>query len=597
MSSKKVSRKTLIAIVALLLAASAPAAWAAAQWAGFHREALRLETLRRELAAVCADTGRDNASWRKGGMSSAELLKTAAARDIRLRRIINELRIGKGWLDRKRSLLLKQALLGMNYSQSARHCARAVIFAPQGKQDSMCYPYNLSDYMREISETERKVSAQGDGRFFRELASRLSFGKAASQDKRKPNVIIIVIDALRADDAYNAAHAPFLAELARDGLRFDNATAAGSATHTSVASLLTGTPPHTHGMIGYNPWRNEFLISKIFKSSGYDTAAFSANSVVWPRMGFGEGFEFFAGRYWIPAEMLNNDIEAYLAQRRHTGRPVFMYIHYIDPHDPYFAPGADNPYQWDGEIDPNIVRALYNDRNLNARDHVDKEKRGAMRRRYLMEIEYVDARLRELFSILRTIGLLRNAVVVVTADHGEEFFEHGGVKHSRTLYREAVHVPLIVWGEVPESWRRAHDPARPVSHIEVAPTILEAAELAAPPWIGKSHLFLGKPPAWRYSVTQGMEPGGYDRSCVIHSVEDSAHKLILCPENGVMQMFRIRDDAREQTDVSARIPGKAERLSNELKTWIRETGEDTVKQKSAIDGETKRQLKSLGYIK
>lgn len=504
--------------------------------------------------------------------------------------------------DNERKRLLRRAYLVLNYGLSGYHCARAMLYSPAGPADNMCFPYNARDIEKDIEALDEGGGGAGASASslmpIKEQAG--AFLSTLKKKDVKPSIILIVIDTLRADMLYDKDYAPFMNKLAKEGAHFTDALAAGPATNISTASILTGAPPYAHGLLNFGKWNNGLIFASLLEEAGYETAGFSANSIIVDTMGFDYGFDYFNDRFWMPAELMNNEIFSYLDTVREGNAPLFMYMHFIDPHGPYFSPDVFNETsgfkpEFPESMQPDRIRKNITLKGLDARNYVTDKALSDMKNYYEWEIEYSDRMLVRLFDKLDKEGILDHALVIITSDHGEEFLEHGGVKHSRTLYRELLHTPLIVWGNIPEEWREAHSADRPVSLIDIAPTILEYAGLKRPGYMTGTHLFVGAPGKRRYAVAVGDEPGTISKSCTIESVVSEDYKLVLCPENQTYQLFDVHADPGDFEPVEG-DGDVAEGFAKELADWRR----TTTPAKSAAAGkaspEMMKQLKSLGYL-
>jgi arylsulfatase A-like enzyme len=260
------------------------------------------------------------------------------------------------------------------------------------------------------------------------------------------NVVVVVVDTLRQDHlptyGYGRDTAPFLAGLARRGVVLDGISPA-SWTKPATASILTGLHPVTHQALDRQDRLPEQAktLAEILRGAGYRTLAASANGWVSPTFGFQKGFDEFLldEEENVRARDLNRQL---LPKLQRLPEPFFLYVHYIDPHAPY-APRVD----WRGEPLPASVHPVLPD-DFDA-THVRARPADLLRRAvdlYDGEIRGADMGLAELVGALRGRGLLGRTLLVVTADHGEEFEEHGRMSHGQTLYGEVVRVPLIFSG-------------------------------------------------------------------------------------------------------------------------------------------------------
>jgi arylsulfatase A-like enzyme len=293
-----------------------------------------------------------------------------------------------------------------------------------------------------------------------------------------PNVIVIVVDTLRADHltsyGYERDTTPFMDSLASEGVRFDNAISPSSWTQPSHASILTGRHTYEH-QAETEPLDDSYpTIGEVMQKNGYRTAAFSANTLFFTRrQGFGRGFLHFEDDYYsVPDAFLNSSLYGFLfdfyglrkalnyegvpARRiasdinrsvlkwvdQDTDRPFFVFMNYFDVHDPYTPP---EPYRNKYASVPN-PGGLIN--GFMERFHPDltPEQLQSEIDAYDGAISYVDDEIRNLFNALEQRGLLENTIVIITSDHGESLGEHGLLQHSASLYLQEIHVPLIIWG-------------------------------------------------------------------------------------------------------------------------------------------------------
>jgi len=320
-----------------------------------------------------------------------------------------------------------------------------------------------------------------------------------------PDVLIIIIDALRADHlssyGYERPTSPTLDRLAAQGVLFEEAYATSSYTLPSHASILTGLYPSQHGVEWMTSKTHATAsyptLAETLQGHGYRTGAFSANTFWFSREhGFGRGFlhfdDFFHsladrvlrtayGRMitlsvlWrlgyedIPARKRATDInEAVLDWlSRDVDHPFFVTINYMDVHDPYLPP---QPYR-NKFSDADNPGGLIN-WQLHIPDSLNTEALQGEIDAYDGSIAYVDDYIDRLLTALQQRDAERELLVVITSDHGEEFQEHGGLLHGYKLYRELIRVPLIFWqpGRIPEGVRVP----RPVTNAAIPATVMDA---------------------------------------------------------------------------------------------------------------------------
>lgn len=348
-----------------------------------------------------------------------------------------------------------------------------------------------------------------------------------------PNILLISIDTLRADHlgcyGHERSTSPNLDELAREGVLFERALSSSSWTLPAHTTMLTGLATSAHGVCDDRLWTRTDragrpippplhgrYVSELLERAGYHTAGFFTWKYLEAQFGFGPGFatwervghslfshpatgpEFArlqaagdveamkalaAAHPELPTEdgvptatLAVDRALAWLTAESETEAPFFLFLHLFDVHDPYTPPP---PYDalfdpdYDGPIDGRRVTTQ------------DSAVRGDMAPRDLEHlialydggVAWVDAELGRLLARLAQLGLAEHTLVIVTADHGEEFFEHGHKTHRRQLHMESIHVPLLMrWpGHLPRGERIAGT----VGLVDIAPTICAAAGVAA----------------------------------------------------------------------------------------------------------------------
>jgi arylsulfatase A-like enzyme len=341
------------------------------------------------------------------------------------------------------------------------------------------------------------------------IQERLATNRLPPADTSTPDVLLIIVDTLRADHlssyGYGRPTSPAIDALAAQGVLFENSFATSSYTLPSHASILTGQYPRVHQI----EWDTSHRpppptgqnLPEVLQSMGYRTGAFSANTFYFSREhGFGRGFLHFEDFFhsiedmaWrtaygaiatrlirhrlgyedLPGRKLASDVndEAVRWIRKDSDRPFFATLNYMDAHEPYLPP---QPYRnkFSAKPDPGGL--------LNSKWHIPKtltpEQLQSEIDAYDGGIAYVDAQVSRLLSDLQAMARSRPLIVIVTSDHGEEFGEHGGFLHQKHLYREVIQVPLIVWspGRMPRGLgiREGVRVKEPVSNGAIPATIM-----------------------------------------------------------------------------------------------------------------------------
>jgi arylsulfatase A-like enzyme len=318
-----------------------------------------------------------------------------------------------------------------------------------------------------------------------------------------PNLVLVTVDTLRADHlepyGYDRATAPTLNALARNGVVFDLAISQAPETLHSMAALMTGLYPHVVDHTFEQRERHGPFLDSAFHAlaerlgaGGYHTAGFVSNLFLRARNGFAQGFEHYddtSGMYFWGASGRSRRgtdvVTPAIAWLEHAEPPFFLWVHLMDPHHPY-EPAAPAPW----EAADSATFAAF-DREYGALDIPGYTRRleelGTGRRRfqpgelaylvgrYDAEIHQSDHAIGQLVAGLRAHGFdAGNTTIVVTADHGEEFADHGGMTHGHTLFDELIHVPLIAQGAGVSPGSHV---ATQVRLIDVAPTMLDLAGL------------------------------------------------------------------------------------------------------------------------
>jgi arylsulfatase A-like enzyme len=438
-------------------------------------------------------------------------------------------------------------------------------------------------------------------------------GGEAERSPRPLNLILIVVDTLRADHlgyhGYSQATSPRLDSLAEDSVVFLRHTGHASRTGPSVATLFTGLHSRSHGVV--NPLSHfdakgsldasHLTLAEILSEDGYRCAGFTANSNVSERFGFSQGFERFQLLRWENAEALNRAalgwIEGWTAEAEPRS-PFCLYLHYVDPHSPYEAPAPFvkkfAPPDYRGRITGSHQQL---DEVVAGRLEPDDADLLQLRALYDAEIGYLDSQLGVLLITLEAKGLLDESLVVFVADHGEELLDHDSVLHGYTLYEEQLRIPLMI--------RHPELPARRVSRlsrqVDVLPTVLELLGIALPESVQGESLV----------TAMNAEPGtdlGDEapvfaeaslravKTVALDSYARGDWKLIETrfPEPR-KQLFNLRDDPQERHDRLASEPEVAERMSTELRRFRDALPVGHSEAVPLSDAEI-RELRSLGYL-
>lgn len=421
------------------------------------------------------------------------------------------------------------------------------------------------------------------------------------------NIVVVLVDTLRADHlslyGYARETSPNLDRVARDrGVVFENARSQAPCTFPSVNSLLTS----RSAVHFVRPRWNDFSIppeipsiASMLRDRGWATAAVSASPIVRataskenPSGGFGAGFdEFDESCYWSTAPCVTYRAFEILDE---IERPFFLYLHYMDPHDPYrlaraeeyrFAgdapPGPDHEALLAGDPNPFAAR-LYQE---EGRHGLDPGERSFLVDRYDDEIRSWDRWFDALVTGLGQRGLLEDTVIAVVADHGEEFLEHGDLKHCRNLFDTSIRVPMV-W-VVPGVAAKRLD--IPVTNLDLVPTLLALVGITAWPDSLEGESLRPWFPRWGRSGREALQTSWWGDQ---RMVSDGTFKLVSPGPRARPSLYRLDRDPGETVERSNEERPAAHRLRVLLEEWRRSDPD----RRSGTDESLESELKALGYL-
>ena len=452
------------------------------------------------------------------------------------------------------------------------------------------------------------------------LAQACSHGEGAGERAARPNVVLIVIDTLATADmgVYEPSldTTPNLSELASQGTLFLDARSPAPWTLPATASLFTSRYPATHGVLRFGDNIRSGLprLADLLQSVGYETLAAVGNGLLRAERGYAVGFDRWevSEQGELDSRHLSDQALEWLTKRRED-RPFFLYLHFMDPHPPY------THHEEFDRTSSHVASSL---------DEEGPEDLTLLRELYREEIAYTDFHIGRVWHHLRDSGLAEETLVVVTADHGEEFREHGELGHGSNLYRPVLHVPLIIRN--PGGKPAVVD--GPVSLLDVAPTIVDLAGEVPETLRGEGRslaTLLEKPerqkPRFLFAETIWGEeiPIAHDlpqpdprkqdssdwippldpppsRAALRTGVTHGRWKLIHDQINEWWELYDLRTDPGERLNL---FGGHSEeqRLRERLLDWEREVGADPaarLRRPEALELEPAevQQLRALGYV-
>jgi len=417
------------------------------------------------------------------------------------------------------------------------------------------------------------------------------------------NVVIYLVDTLRAGHlgcyGYNRPVSPHIDAFARQSAVFRHTVAQSSWTRPTTTTILTGLLPRTHNVFSHRDALapQAVTLAERLREVGYHTAGFVTNPNVAPNFGLDQGFELYRllGPKRRTAAGINERAAEWLDSEWKKDAPFFLYLHTMEPHAPYdpppaflqrFAPGLRNP-AWTQMA---FVEALEKGDAVGT-----PEVRQGLRNLYDAEIAANDEAFGALVDLLVQRKLWDDTVIVFVADHGEEFGDHGGWEHGRTLYDEMLDVPLIV--RIPGAGGKIVE--RQAQQVDVVPTILDALGLKLPADLeGRSLLALAEGPA----IDPQEEPAFSwleERSLRSAAVTTPKWRLVekRFPVSG-SYLYDRQADPEERHNLAREQPVRAGYLRAQLRA-VERSRLGTLKALEAkpLDPETQNQLKALGYLR
>jgi arylsulfatase A-like enzyme len=413
----------------------------------------------------------------------------------------------------------------------------------------------------------------------------------------RPNVIVVLIDTLRADHlgcyGYGKETSPAIDAFAKDASLFERAFAQSSWTKPSVASLLTGLLPRSHtANRREDALPGEALtLAERLGALGYRTAGFVTNTNVAAEFGFAQGFETYELLLdaderlgYARAEVLVDRALALLEERGEE--PFFLYLHFTDPHDPYtFTPGGKESV---GSTD--FMEALEAGEIPS-----DARTREKLLELYDEKIRYLDRELGRLFDDLRKMELYRDSLIVLVSDHGEEFEEHGWWRHGKTLYQEQLHIPFLVkWPEGAAAGRRLQNA---VQQVDLVPTVLDFLGEPLPRDLPGRSLYRLVESAGTFDpvVSSYLHSDGREVESVVYRGQKLVRTLVYDREAPPFALFDLANDGGETKNLLEMQRPAFDFLDSLLRRPVE--GPELAAVPAAIDEATRRRLEALGYIR
>lgn len=465
-----------------------------------------------------------------------------------------------------------------------------------------------------------------------------------NRDNAPRYVFLIVIDSLRADSvsSYNPQSdlTPNILEFAGHSLLYENVYAASSWTLPSMASMMTGMPPAVHQANRYHQRMTRQLptLADYMKDNGYYTAAIGINPNLTKMTGVDPGFIYYdfypklsTGRSfgskirkhlfkYIPDEKLIDvsidgiqlDFNSFIDTAAMTDlsirfvqsnrdKPVFLWMHYFDPHVPYAPPPEwvkpkDGNMKPDPEIGYNFDRP---DDIMSGGMYPTPDQRRWIRELYDGEVRYVDHHLGRFFKALKQMGIYDQSLIVVTSDHGEEFWEHGSYYHGHTLYNELLRVPLMI---KPTGKNNPERISRSAGLRHLMPTLLDYCGIR----LEKQKVYY---PSLRVNAQNSPERPLIGSAVRYNqnrqAVYLNGYKFINSPQSGEQELYDLEDDPGETRSLHEEYPEKLNEAAGVLKRHFEQArrlvdifkvDQSHKKEKKKIKRANINNLRTLGYF-
>ncbi len=429
--------------------------------------------------------------------------------------------------------------------------------------------------------------------------------------KERANLVLISVDCLRADHVsaygYERTTTPNIDRFATDGVLFRNAASVSSWTLPTHMSMMTGLMPSLHGASrAYKLSSSVPYLPEILAENGYQTLGVASGGYVSPAWGFERGFDVYRMLTDRRArEVVDAALQLGTASRASRTSRQFLFVHLFDAHWPYLPPSefldrfAPRPPDI-SDIMPKVI---------HRKPPTGPEEIQHFVNLYDGEIAYLDQELGRFFSGLKEAGLYDRSLIVLTADHGESFYEHDVWQHSESLFEEVTHIPLIV------KWPRnsiTGDVESLVSQLNIFPTILEQSELVPPYDYLPLGRFLGDspaPPVHALSeITWDAKEGQGAAMRIAVKNGRLKYMLTLAGEIGderfvsevvKEELYDLTKDREEQMNLlpdAASDIGALRRDARELLERARALQANRGGQEVILDEELTEHLKALGYI-
>ncbi|HWP93815.1 MAG TPA: sulfatase [Thermodesulfobacteriota bacterium] len=423
-----------------------------------------------------------------------------------------------------------------------------------------------------------------------------------------PNVMILLIDCLRADHlslyGYNRKTTPNIDELSKDAVVFTQAISQSTWTQTSMASLFTSLYPYQHGVDKIEEANGsivsgvlneqETTLAEVLFQNGFLTMAWTKGNHMKSATGFAQGFVKYDDNLGL-IEEVNKEFTEWLSLAGSNSN-FFAYLHYNDLHDPYRPkPPYDTMYGIYSDVYSGIDFSNTSGFRKKILQGITKKDVDQLMAYYDGLLTYIDHRIGVLLDELKMAGLYDDTIIIVTADHGDGFMEHGYLGHSKAPYEELIRVPLII--KFPNSQYGGEVVKSQVRLIDVMPTILDYLGIR----VGHS---LAGFSLLSFLSADGKKDGEIDFPGYAYSergdtlaIRTEKFKYIYFQSEKGEEFYDLVTDPHERDNI---IASKQEEAAEFRKIALGVISERATKKKDVgevvLDKEAIEELKALGYI-
>lgn len=473
----------------------------------------------------------------------------------------------------------------------------------------------------------------------------------------QPNIILIVMDSVRAANlscyGYPRVTTPNLDTIATQSALFEQAISVGCWTLPVHASLFTGLYPLSHNVtVSRDALPDNFpTLARQLKEANYQTACFSNNAYISDVTGLTQGFDTVENIWRVSnprgtqrtklgkliknleskgpltrpvialirkvqrvrmilkrqrnqsdkgGQLTNNKIQDWLTKDRNPDVPFFLFVNYMECHEPYNPPHPYNRRFMAKRYTPSRVAQIGTKEEIASRvsEQRGQEDLEILQALYDGEINYLDHKIGELVHFIETLSILDNTVLVITSDHGDSLGEHHQIGHRITLYEQLVHVPLLI--RYPKRFQPNTRVAQQVSLIDLYSTLLELAGVKSSPVTTNGSYSLTKTPSngdeiRPFTIAENVAPKSLN-GVTNQMIRTNTYKYIW-KSNRQHELYNLINDPRELHNVAAKESEVVDNLDKQLEAWRQSVQSYQVETNQVqYDDTLVERLQALGYM-